>query len=112
MLIDDLTIDQDEELGVFVQQRPSEVQYNALCDEFGDDVVALVHRCFYLRAWKNVHGSYPYSLEYIMLKALLALEDELKLREAKEAFDSKEQNRRMEADIRSQNLKGTPGKTF
>ena len=98
MLIDDLTIEYDEGVQTMIGDRetPSEREYNALCDEFGDEIVALVHRCFYLRAWMNVHGQYPYQLEYIMLRAILAVEEEISLRQAKESFDAREKQRAME----------------
>ena len=112
MLVDDLTIEYDEEVRSIIGDRetPSEREYNALCDEFGDETVALVHRCFYLRAWMNVHGEYPYKLEYIMLRSILAVEEEISLRQAKESFDAREKQRTME---RSANSKATsrPGQS-
>ena len=103
MLVDDLTIEYDEGVQLMVGDRetPSEREYNALCDEFGDEVVALVHRCFYLRAWMNVHGKYPYQLEYIMMRAILAVEEEISLRQAKESFDAREKQRAMERKMTS-----------
>ena len=103
MLVDDLTIEYDEGARSMFGDRetPSEREYNALCDEFGDEVVSLVHRCFYLRAWMNVHGQYPYQLEYIMLRAILAVEEEISLRQAKEAFDAREKQRVMERSTMS-----------
>ena len=103
MLVDDLTIEYDEGARSMFGDRetPSEREYNALCDEFGDEVVSLVHRCFYLRAWMNVHGQYPYQLEYIMLRAILAVEEEISLRQAKESFDAREKQRVMERSTMS-----------
>ena len=110
MLIDDLTIEYDEVARTMIGDRetPSEREYNALCDEFGDEVVSLVHRCFYLRAWMNVHGQYPYQLEYIMLRAILAVEEEISLRQAKESFDAREKQRVMERGMasKSQSIQG------
>ena len=103
MLVDDLTIEYNEEVQSMIGDRetPSEREYNALCDEFGDEVVALVHRCFYLRAWMNVHGEYPYRLEYIMLRSILAVEEEISLRQAKDSFDAREKQRAMERSMSS-----------
>ncbi len=70
-------------------------EWDELCEEYGNEIVGYVSRCFHLRAWRKVHGSYPYDLDYLMLKSILAIQDEVSLREAKISYDSIEKSRRV-----------------
>ncbi len=74
---------------------PFEREYDEICNEHGRGAVEYVCRLFYLRSWKKYHGEYPYSLSYLQLKAILAIEEEVALRSAKQAFDSAEKSRQM-----------------
>lgn len=75
---------------------PFEREYDDICEEHGRRNVEYVCRLFYLKSWKKSHGEYPYSLSYLQLKAILAIEEEIALRTAKQAYDSAEKSRQMQ----------------
>jgi len=75
---------------------PFEREYDEICEEHGRRNVEYVCRLFYLKSWKKHHGEYPYSLSYLQLKAILAIEEEVALRTAKQAYDSAEKSRQMQ----------------
>lgn len=74
-----------------------EREWDELCEEYGTHIVEYVNRCFHLRAWMKIHGSYPYKLDYLMLRAILACEEEVSLRTAKASYDSMEKSRQATA---------------
>lgn len=84
-----------------------EREWEELCDEYGTHIVEYVNRCFYMRSWMKVHGSYPYELDYLMLKAILACEEEVSLRTAKASYDSMEKTKQLGA--RGRPSTGIPG---
>ena len=100
----------DELAGRIVQRSPQERFRELLVEQFDENIVSFVERLFYLRSWKNLHGSYPYEpLPHETMKALLAIETELKLRESKEVFDSKQKSQKMDSQIRAQAAKARGG---
>lgn len=85
---------------------PHELFYDELCGEWGPEAVDYVQRCFYLRMWKQVHGTYPCPLDYVRMRALMALEEEYNLRQAYEMYKSHEMNKRNEGAMRQQHFAG------
>ncbi len=75
---------------------PFEREYDDICEEHGQGIVEYVCRLFYLKSWKKHHGEYPYSLSYLQLRAILAIEEEIALRTAKQAYDSAEKSRQIQ----------------
>ena len=111
MLTDSLTVELDEEAGKIVQRLPVDIFYDSLYKLHGETFVSFVDRCFYLKAWKSIHGSYPYSLDYLKLRAIIVIEEEIGLRKAKEMFDMKQKQNRMEREIRAKQAQ-TQGPKF
>lgn len=100
----------DELAGRIVQRSPQERFRELLVEQFDEQIVAFVERLFYLRAWKKLHGSYPYSpLPYEMMKGLLAIDSELSLRESKEVYDSRQKSASMESKLKAQSAKAHTG---
>lgn len=84
-----------------------EREWDELCEEYGTNIVEFVNRCFYMRSWRKIHGTYPYELDYLMLRAILACEEEISLRTAKTSYDSMEKSR--QAGARGGPPSGVPG---
>lgn len=78
-----------------------EAQYDELCDLYGQGIVDYTLRCFYLRSWKSLHGDYPFKLNYLRMRSLLALEQEFGLRQAYDAWKMRQEHDQQKAQIQS-----------
>ena len=112
---DDLTIEMELESGSNSQLEdrmeaaggtPHELFYQQLCDEFGPELVDYTQRCFYLRLWKQVHGEYPCTLDYLRLRSLLAIEEEQNLKQSYEMYVSNEKSRNVDRQTTQQHHPG------